>query len=255
MTASVRPSAASSWASWRAANAAMPDEPPTSSASSRASRRVKANESRVGDLDDPVGDRAVVGLGPEVLADALDEVGPAGAAGVDRAGRVGADDLDLGVLLLEVAADAADGAAGAHAGHEVGDLAVGLRPDLRAGGLVVRARVVRVGVLVRLPRARLRGELVGDVVVGVRVLRRDRGRADDHLGAVRLEHVALVLADLVGADEDALVAAGPGRPSPARRRCCRRSAPRSCRRAGARRRPRRRRSSGWRCGPSRSRRG
>ena len=34
----------------------------------------------------------------------------------------------------------------------------------------------------------------------------DRGRADDHLGAVRLEHVALVLADLVGADEDALVA-------------------------------------------------
>ena len=40
------------------------------------------------------------------------------------------------------------------------------------------------------------------------MLRRDRGRADDHLGAVRLEHVALVLADLVGADEDALVAPG-----------------------------------------------
>ena len=37
---------------------------------------------------------AVVGLGPEVLADALDEVGAAGAAGVDRAGRVGADHLD-----------------------------------------------------------------------------------------------------------------------------------------------------------------
>ena len=38
------------------------------------------------------------------------------------------------------------------------------------------------------------------------MLRGDRGRADDHLGAVRLEHVALVLADLVGADEDAAVA-------------------------------------------------
>ena len=38
------------------------------------------------------------------------------------------------------------------------------------------------------------------------MLGRHRGRADDHLGAVRLEHVALVLADLVGADEDALVA-------------------------------------------------
>ena len=66
------------------------------------------------------------------------------------------------------------------------------------------------------------------------MLGRDRGRADDHLGAVRLEHVALVLADLVGADEDALVALAPGRPWPARRRCCRRSARRSCRRAGAR---------------------
>ena len=68
---------------------------------------------RVGDLDDPVGDVAVVALGPEVLTHALDEVGPAAAAGVDRAGRVGADDLDRRVLLLEVAADAADRAAGA----------------------------------------------------------------------------------------------------------------------------------------------
>ena len=38
------------------------------------------------------------------------------------------------------------------------------------------------------------------------MLRGDRGGAHDHLGAVRLEHVALVLADLVGADEDAVVA-------------------------------------------------
>ena len=83
-------------------------------------------------------------------------------------------------------------------------------PDLGAGGLVVGARVVRVGVLVGLPGARLRGEPVADVVVGVRVLRGDGGRADDDLGAVRLEHVALVLADLVRADEDALVALGLG---------------------------------------------
>ena len=153
---------------------------------------------------------AVVGLGPEVLADTLDEVGATGAAGVDRARRVRPDDLHRGVLLLEVAADAGDGAAGAHAGHEVGDLPVGLRPDLGSGGLVVRRGVLRVGVLVRLPRARLRGELVGDVVVGVGMLRRHRGGAHDHLRAVGLQHVALVLADLVGADEDALVAAGLG---------------------------------------------
>ena len=42
------------------------------------------------------------------------------------------------------------------------------------------------------------------------MLRVDGGRADDDLGAVRLEHVALVLADLVGADEDAVVALGLG---------------------------------------------
>ena len=37
----------------------------------------------VGDLDDPVGDATVVGVGPEVLAHALDEIGAAGAAGAD----------------------------------------------------------------------------------------------------------------------------------------------------------------------------
>ena len=42
------------------------------------------------------------------------------------------------------------------------------------------------------------------------MLGRDGGRADDDLRAVRLEHVALVLADLVGADEDAVVAARLG---------------------------------------------
>ena len=89
---------------------------------------------------------------------------------------------------------------------EVGDPALGLLPDLRTGGLVVGARVVGVGVLVGLPGAGLLGEPVADVVVGVRVLRRDGGRADHDLGAVGLEHVALVLADLVGAHEDALVA-------------------------------------------------
>ena len=67
------------------------------------------------------------------------------------------------------------------------------------------------------------------------MLRGDGGRADDDLGAVRPEHVALVLADLVGADEDAVVALAAGRPAPGRRRCCRRSARRSCRRAAARR--------------------
>ncbi len=65
-----------------------------------------------------------------------------------------------------------------------------------------------VGVLVGLPGAfGLADEAVGDVVVAVGVLRRHGGRAYDDFGAVGLHGVALVLADLVGAHEDALVAA------------------------------------------------
>src|SRR3712207_8310717 len=67
-----------------------------------------------------------------------------GATGVDRALWVDADDAHLSAGdLLEVAAGAADRAAGADAGDEAGDPAVGLLPDLRPGGLVVRPRVDR----------------------------------------------------------------------------------------------------------------
>src|SRR5690606_12932480 len=127
---------------------------------------------------------------------------------VDRALRVGADHpYPAARDLLEVAAGARDRAAGADPGDEVRDPALGLRPDLRAGRLVVRLRIGRVGVLVGLPRAGdLPGEPVGDAVVGARVLRRDGGRAHHDLGPVRAQHVLLVLADLVRADEHAPVA-------------------------------------------------
>ena len=158
--------------------------------------------------------------------------------------------------LLEVPADAGDRAAGTDAGHEVGDPAVGLLPQLRAGGLVVRQGVVRVAVLVGLPRpGDLPGQPVRHVVVGARILRRDRGRADHDLGAVGLQHVALVLGDLVRTDEDTLV------PAQLRDQCepdagvAGRSAPRSCRPAGAGRPARRPPPCAARCGPSRCRRG
>src|SRR5690606_15643536 len=163
----------------------------------------------VGDRDDLVRDRGVVGRGPEVLAHALDQVGPAGAAGVDRAPRIGADHLHRAAGdLFEVPAGAGDGAAGAHARDEVGDLAFGVAPDLGTRGLVVALRAARVGVLVRLPAALdLTHQAIGHAVVAVRVIRRNGRRADHHFGAVGAQHVALVLGHLVGADEHALVAA------------------------------------------------
>ena len=65
------------------------------------------------------------------------------------------------------------------------------------------------------------------------MVRRDGGRADQDLARRSREDVRLVLADLVRADEDAVVAALLRPRWPARRRCCRRSARRWCRRAAA----------------------
>ena len=146
---------------------------------------------------------------PEVLADTLDEVRAPGAAGVHRAFRVGTDHAyPPAGHLLQVAPDAADRAAGADAGDEVGDPALGLLPYLRAGRLVVRPRVVRVGVLVRLPAARyLAGQPVGHRVVRARILRGDRSRTHDHLGAIGPQRVDLVAAHLVRAHEHAVIAA------------------------------------------------
>ncbi len=64
------------------------------------------------------------------------------------AGGLHADDADVGILLLQVTADAADGAARADAGIEAVDPAAGLLPDFGAGRAVVRLHVEFVLVLV-----------------------------------------------------------------------------------------------------------
>jgi len=163
----------------------------------------------VADRLDLVDDRLVERRRPDVLADALHQIGPAAAAGVDRALRVGADHpYPAAADLLEVLAHAADRAAGADAGDEVRHPAVGVPPDLRPGAGPVRGRVARVGVLVGAPGARgPAGDVAGDGVIGAGVVRADGGRADDDLGAVGAQHRALLLADLVGHREDAPVAA------------------------------------------------
>ena len=91
--------------------------------SSRVTRRAVRNDVGVADLDDPVDDARVERRRPEVLADAFDQVRPAGAARVHRARRVGADDLHARVPRLQRAADTGDRAAGADARDEVRDAA------------------------------------------------------------------------------------------------------------------------------------
>ena len=130
----------------------------------------------------------------------------------DRALGVGADDEQVGLLLLEVARGAGDRAARADGEDERVDLPTGLLPELGPGRLVVRLRVGQVRVLVGLERARdLLGEPVRDRVVALGRVRRDRGRADDDLGAVGAQKRTLLLGNLVRHDEDAAVALERGR--------------------------------------------
>ncbi len=185
----------------------------------------------VRDHHHPVGDGPVVGVGPEVLADALDQVGPPRTSGIHRALRVGPHDLDGRVLALQVTADPADRAPRADAGDQMGDAARRLAPDLRPGRQLVGPGIVRVGVLVGHERPR-RGlhQAPGDRVVRVRMGGLDGRGAHHHFGTVRPQERHLLVGDLVRHGEHAAVAAPGGHdgepdPGVTRRRLDDRAAP------------------------------
>ena len=85
-----------------AATANPPDEPsrmPSSRATWRAMRKASSSLQAITSVEH----RGVPGVREEVLADALDQVGPTGAAREDRALGIGGDHLDRRVHPLEVA--------------------------------------------------------------------------------------------------------------------------------------------------------
>src|SRR6185295_9015312 len=89
--------------------------------------------------DPAVDDRRVEGRRPEVLPDALDHVAldvVGRRGGVDRAGRIRADDHEAGIALLEVAGGAGDRAAGPDADDQVRDPPAALLPQLGPGRAV-----------------------------------------------------------------------------------------------------------------------
>ena len=78
----------------------MPLDPPTSSPFFTREPARHQERILVRDRDDVVADRAVIGGGPEILADTLDQIRPACSAGVHRAFRIGADDANRAVRHL-----------------------------------------------------------------------------------------------------------------------------------------------------------
>ncbi len=126
---------------------------------------------------------------------------------IDRACRVGADDLNLGVALLEVARRADDGASGADARDEGGHFAVGVVPYLWAGRAIVRARIGRVGVLVRVARAgNLAREPRRDIAVALWRIGGHAVGADDDLRAQRPQQAAFFFRDFIGHHTDEMIA-------------------------------------------------
>src|SRR5207237_10430613 len=102
-------------------------------------------------------------------------------------------DAHAQLALRHVFRDAADRAARAHAGHADADPALGLLPDLRPGGLVVRFRVARIEVLVGLTGAGyLMRQAVRDRVVRLRRGALHVGWAVHDIGAVYLEQPDLL---------------------------------------------------------------
>ena len=129
-----------------------------------------------------------------------------------RTHRVGRHDPHLGVALLEEQADAGQRAARADGAGEGVDLAVGLLPDLRAGGAVVAHPVGDIVELVGPDRpvglapVQLLGEPAGQLHVVVRVLV-GHGRHRAQIGAHQPQHVHLLLALRLGDDDHGAVAA------------------------------------------------
>jgi hypothetical protein len=123
-----------------------------------------------------------------------------------RADRIDADHFDLRILLLEEAPGAADRPAGAHPGDKDADAPAGLPPEFRAGGLVVRLGVGRVPVLAGQDSVRrLFGQPARDRIIGARIVWLDGGGRDDDSRAEGAQQANLLIAHLVGHDEDRLV--------------------------------------------------
>ena len=117
----------------------------------------------VGDREDLVDQAGVEDIGDKAGADALDRVLARLAAGQHGTGlRLDRHDSERMVLFfLDVTADARERSARAHAGDEHVDLAIGVVPQFRPGGLEVDRRVGGILKLLRDEPAGLAGDLFG----------------------------------------------------------------------------------------------
>lgn len=95
-----------------------------------------------GNQQDPVNDGLVEVIRDKARAPALDLVRSLVTFSNDGGlGGLGTEDLDLGILLLEVLASARDGATGTDTGDDGVDLALGIVPDLLTSAIMMDRRI------------------------------------------------------------------------------------------------------------------
>ena len=123
---------------------------------------------------------------------------------VDTANCVNTNYLEARVPLLQKLGRAADRATGTNAGNPVGDLAVGLAPDLRSGGVEVSLGIGHVVVLVWQVSTLFVADALGNLVVGSRIIGFDFRWAENHLDTKCLEQGNLLTRHLVRSRTDHL---------------------------------------------------
>ena len=127
--------------------------------------------------------------------------------GKDRALGIHADDLHAGHFLFQLAPHTRDRAARTRGHHARVELGIRLLEDLFRRAVIVRGRVIRVGVLIKDVRVRQDlPQLLGHTDVAARRIPCGFGRRADDLRAQCLEHNLLLAAHLLGHRDDHAVA-------------------------------------------------
>ena len=165
------------------------------------------------DLDHLIYQRQIDGARNHVLANSFGLVGVCDSEYsrfeellVQRTDRISADHLDLWILFLEILGDSADGPTSTHSGNQMGDLSVSVVPDLWTGGDVVSMGIPLVEVLIGAEGVLgLFGDLFRHRIIGSRIFRIDRRRADDHFRSEGSEQLRFLFRHLIRHGEDCLV--------------------------------------------------
>src|SRR6185369_4379720 len=112
----------------------------------------------------------------------------------NRADRIGADDTNIWILLLQKSRDSRDGTARSHTDDDMGHFTVRLFPDFRTRRLVMSVGIRGIFILIGKNAVRdLAAQAKRNRMVATRVVMIDLGRGNDDFSAESAKRVDLLL--------------------------------------------------------------